>query len=216
MKLCEIYNDPADTWIGDDEDTTYLNKDAEHTVKSMRSKPNHKYLGSGSFAYVGTDDIDNFGDVHRVARTLDSGSQYLNVLYSHKTENPFLPKIRKVVQNGEAQVTIIERLVPFRTPAILNSIPLMKALWSKYFRIPWDPDQRHVMAAIPMILQVVCEDTDTSITDGVIKDPQLLEAVHIIRQIGHQVNGAIDMQSSNMMWRMTNYQPQLVFTDPLA
>jgi hypothetical protein len=92
----------------------------------------------------------------------------------------------------------------------------MKALWSKYFKIPWDSDNRHVMAAAPMILQDVCEGMGTFTAEEIIKDPQLLEAVYIIQRISHQVNGAIDMQSSNMMWRMSNYQPQLVFTDPLA
>jgi hypothetical protein len=100
VKLCEIYDDPADNWLDDDEDTTYLNRDASDTVNNMRAKPNHKYMGSGSFAYVGTDDIDNFGDVHRVARALDSGSLYLNVLYTHKIENPFLPRVRSNTERG--------------------------------------------------------------------------------------------------------------------
>jgi len=34
-------------------------------IQRHRKNPQHKMLGSGSFAYVGTDDDDNFGDVQR-------------------------------------------------------------------------------------------------------------------------------------------------------
>lgn len=143
MKLSEIYQTPDDTWDLDNE-ADFIEQSARSAklVAKQRQDPRHTYLGSGTFAYVGTNDDDNFGDVHRIASADDGGSIYLKYIVDHPTimDNPFFPKVREIADRSPQskrnyQVTIIERLVPFNTKSIVHNSLLMTAIWNRYFHI---------------------------------------------------------------------------------
>ena len=110
---------------------------AQNIVKNLRTNKQHKYLGSGSYAYVGTNDDENFGDVHRVAGVDDGGSMYLQYLADHPdiADNPFFPRVRKVEKADDMQVSIVERLLPFKTEAVYSNGPLIRAIWKRCFNI---------------------------------------------------------------------------------
>lgn len=219
MKLYELYTTPDDIWddvVGD----AMMPHVASNVVKNLRTHKQHKYLGSGSYAYVGTNDDENFGDVHRIAGVDDGGSMYLKYLADHPNVamNPFFPRVHKVAKNEDTQVTIIERLLPFRTEAVCQNELLMKAIWGRYFNISQQEavkkyNCKSVAAAIPYIIQNALIEHYT----GELKDKRLIEAMHILTKISGAIgNVDIDIHPGNIMWRMAPYQPQLVITDPFT
>jgi hypothetical protein len=48
-----------------------------------------------------------------------------------------------------------------------------------------------------------------------IRDQQLIEALDFIKIIGDEHDLSEDFHSGNIMWRPTQFGPQLVITDPL-
>lgn len=220
MKLSEIYQTPDDIWDEENEDgVVELPHTAQNVVKNLRSHKRHKYLGSGSYAYVGTNDDDNFGDVHRVAGVEDGGSMYLKYLAAHPDfmDNPFFPRVRKVETEKDTQVTIVERLLPFKTDAVYSNGPLIRAIWKRYFNITIE-DAIHEYGgsfqhAIPYVLRKALINDYV----GDIKDEVLVDAVHKLVQIAQALGDVeVDLHQGNIMWRMAGYQPQLVITDPFV
>jgi len=221
MKLSEIYQTPDDAWDDENEDDTVeLPHIAQNIVKNLRTNKQHKYLGSGSYAYVGTNDDENFGDVHRIAGVDDGGSMYLQYIADHPdiAKNPFFPRVHRVEKEKDTQVSIVERLLPFRTEAVYMNGLLMKAIWSKYFNISQQEAVKKYncsspAATIPYIIRnaLVGYYTDE------LKDKRLIEAIHILAKISGAIGDAEpDIHQGNIMWRMAPYQPQLVITDPFV
>lgn len=230
MKLSEIYQStPDDTW-DDDAITTDISSSALQRVNDLRKNPKHKFLGSGGFAYVGTDDDENFGDVYRVASADDGGSMYHRFLASHPTiaeKNLFFPRIRMVDHADDYpsginhQTTIMERLLPYSTPAIHNNLRLMRAIATRYLNAgahdictKLSPRVEPSWGeAIILAIRHALQNGD----DEYIKDPKLMQAIKILHMIEQQLpDTGFDIHYGNLMWRPNAYQPQLVFTDPFV
>lgn len=115
-----------------------MSTNVQRTIKAARKTPTHKFIGAGLNAYVGTNDNDNFGPVHRISSKDDGGAIYLQAVANLKLNNPFLPKVERIEQGSSdlVQVAITERLIPFDTPAILDNDKLMTMLFQRYF-IPY-------------------------------------------------------------------------------
>lgn len=220
MKLSEIYQTPDDIWDEENEDgTVELPHTAQNIVKNLRTNKQHKYLGSGSYAYVGTNDDENFGDVHRVAGVDDGGSMYLQYLANHPdiADNPFFPRVRKVEKADDTQVSIVERLLPFKTETVYSNGPLIRAIWKRYFNITIEEAFHEYggsfQHAIPYVLRKALIHNNTK----EIKDEMLIDAIHKLIAIAEELGDVeYDLHQGNIMWRMAGYQPQLVFTDPLV
>ena len=145
MLLSEIYRDNADTSIhkyydtvDDAIDDLAITKDARDEIKRAARKANHKSLGIGAYAYVGTDDDENFGDVARYAHVQDGGSLYLQFIANHPAiaENPFFPRVQRTKAIGQqGQVSIVERLIPMKEPAVA-SVELLTAVCKRLFKVP--------------------------------------------------------------------------------
>lgn len=220
MKLYEIFADPEDTWKEDRPLMNDIPDEMEQLVNKKRAAKNHKMLGAGINAYVSTDDYENFGDVSRISSDADGGAVFLQHLVADKkyATNPFFPKVRKLTKNGEVQVAVIERLIPFKTGAILNSLPLMAALWSSYFNEPW-AEAIADWGRNPMINvhAVMDECVNNRTIDAVVKHPKLKEALYLIRNMMDEYDvPESDIHSGNIMWRMSLHSPQLVIVDPIA
>lgn len=226
MKLSEIYQTPDDTWVSLEDEGEFmdLSPNASNQIYAHRQHPKHVYLGAGSYAYVGTNDDENFGDVHRISNADDGGSMYLKYLVDHPEimDNPFFPKVREVAQRSPAskrnfQTTIVERLVPYDTKSIINNSLLTTAIWNRYVNITQNVASRKFydlkgMAALPYIIAEAVNSGDVRY----IKDPRLIEAVHILNKIRDMLDAETDIHAGNIMWRMAPYQPQLVITDPFV
>ena len=220
MRLDEILDDPEDTWHEDRRLMNDLPDDTQDAIEQLRQRKNHKMMGAGINAYAGTNDYENFGDVHRISSDSDGGAIFLDVVASnpHYANNPFLPKVKSIKRSGETQTTIVERLVPFKTPAILNSGPLMKAVWDSYFVQSWE-EAKPEWGYNPMldVASVIDEAVKLPDPSSIIKHPKLIEAVQLIQQLVKTYDIPMtDLHNQNVMWRMSVYSPQLVITDPIA
>lgn len=223
MKLSEIYQTPDDTWDEENEDgVVELPDSGQKLVSKIRSKKNHKYLGSGSFAYVGTNDDNNFGDVHRIAGADDGGSMYLKYLADHPDimDNPFFPRVRKISGGGrrDHQVSVVERLLPFRTEAVYSNGPLIRAIWKRYFNITVEEAMHEYGGSFQHAMPYVIRNALVyNTTMDKIKDENLISAIRTLKQIKESLGDVeFDLHQGNIMWRMAGYQPQLVFTDPFV
>lgn len=220
MKLYEIFDDPEDTWEADRPLMNDMSDEMEREVNKRRSAKNHKMLGAGINAYVSTDDYANYGDVSRVASGGDGGAVFMRHIVADEKyhDNPFLPKVRSIEKDGEVQVAIVERLIPFKTPAILGSLPLMAALWSLYFNEPWAEAiadwGRNPMLNVARVLEECIQE---NAIDRVVKHPQLKEALQLVRYMMDEYDvPENDIHTGNIMWRMSLHSPQLVIVDPIA
>ena len=215
MLLYEIYDDPKDEWVEPDTvDSTEANLSTQRIIQRRRQNPNHRYLGSGSFAYVGTDDRDNFGDVERISDHGESNARFLEVLWKSSTmrHNPYFPRVRAVNKEKETTIIITERLIPFNTPSIAHD-QLIDVVFNTCFTL--DVHQRPYPFKIYQLLDemaVAADDDDYSR----IKDPVLIQALKFISKVSKRFDSDIDLHSDNVMWRMTYPRPQLVITDPIA
>lgn len=230
MKLFEIYQStPDDTWY-DDAISTDISGSALRRVSDLRKNPNHKFLGSGGFAYVGTDDDENFGDVYRVASATEGGSMYHRFLSSHPMiaeKNLFFPRIRSVDHNKELtqgvdhQTSVMERLLPYNTPAIHDNLRLMRAIVTRYLNAgAYDicnklspRTEPSWGSALVLAIRHALQNYNTEY----IKDPKLMQAIKILHMMEEQMpDTGFDIHYGNLMWRPNAYQPQLVFTDPFV
>jgi len=226
MKLSEIYQTPDDNWDEEnDMGTVELSPKSSKLVNKHRLDKNHKYLGSGSYAYVGTNDDDNFGDVHRIANADDGGSMYLKYIADNPSimDNPFFPKVREIASRSKTardnhQVTIVERLLPFRTESIYQNGLLMKAIWSKYFTItPQEAVKKYNCSGTAATIPYIIRNALVGYYTDELKDKRLIESIHILAKISGAIGDAEpDIHQGNIMWRMAPYQPQLVITDPFV
>ena len=197
MKLCELFDDPADTWK-DGRSNSQRNAMTPQVIDAVgkaRQQHNHKFIGAGLNAYVGTDDADNFGPVQRIANDKDGGSIYLSAIAEAKSTNPFFPKVQSITHDADASVhtAIIERLIPFETESILGSIPLMKSIWESYFTDEWQDAAGYEMSTCFMVLN----DAVYTGNFSEIKDAQLKEALKFIRTLATRHNLDADIHERN-------------------
>lgn len=223
LNILETYDDPNDTW---DSKKKYTNLPhiSQQLIDKARRLPNHKMLGAGVTAYVGTDDNDNFSDVVRLSIKGEPTSVYLTYIYRYLPKelrnNPYLPIVRESKSTRTQTYIKMERLIPFNTPSIISNIDFMKACWDKWFHVPFPRafDPTHLIAVIGCanILNTVANRGD----GREIKDPLLNEALLWINtlkkqliKIGRYVG--TDIHYGNIMWRPNQHGFQLVIVDPL-
>lgn len=178
-------------------------------------------IGVGATAYVDTDDVDNFADVTRVADETDPGSLYLRWVSSNLNlkDNPFVPKVRAIKTEDGLQYTTSERLYPFDDKLFNNNNKMLLIhLWNKYFTIEWDSDDYIHYTDFVSAIEAGFHFEDISR----FKDPQLKQFVTQVLKFmkdfdaKSQTHKAVaDIHAGNLMWRTTQYGPQLVFVDPV-
>lgn len=195
----------------DPEDYRWFAKgEMEDEIKKQRANSTHKMLGMGSFAYVGTNDDENFGDVHRISKADEGNSTYLTAIASTPSiqSNPYLPKVRNIKTGNGSRTVTLERLVPFTTPGYYKNKTLLTTLWNQWFHIP-------IVSSGAFRSQIeLAMETAMSLMK-IVKDPLLKQALLFIEKVAKEQNLEYDIRTSNMMWRPTQFGPQLVFTDPL-
>lgn len=218
-QIAELYSAPKTDWGSVGRPMTKTHKSLNAAVIQQRNTPNHTFLGNGSYAYVGTNDDANFGDVHRIALQDDGGSVYLNYIAAHPNlrDNPFVPRVRAVKIDGEIQTTIVERLIPFDAKAIIGNELLMHAICKRYFV---DISPIYQTPRPGRITEFITEELYRAIrhknTEN-IKDDHLYEIIHVLCHLLDTYDTfEPDTHEGNLMWRPHPYQPQLVITDPLA
>lgn len=197
-------------------DDLFAHPATKDVARKQQQAPSHKQVGKGGYAYVGTDDDDNFGDVHRVADFAEGGSTFLRAVFADKRThyNAFFPKVRSVVNNQHTTVVITERLLPFTSTF---SDELVVAVGTRYF------EEYQKLIKEPMInFELSHHDAfvytlaQSFYHPDTIKLPQLKAAVSWIKTLAQTHPGSMyDIHSGNIMWRPGQYQPQLVFTDPI-
>lgn len=195
------------------------NKLRKH-IDNINKNPNLKYVGSGVQGYVHkTDDPSQLDRVTRTADREEAGTMYLKFIYEHPQlkQNPFFPRVLDVTRpNSDVPSYHIEKLYPIDSPAI--SKEFKDALMKKYFIMSDVSDHEDPIE----YARDLAFEISSAVTYGElnIKDPQLKQAVLLIRKIRSilaktGLNPRIDIHRGNIMWRMTNLGPQLVITDPL-
>jgi len=220
-KILEVYDTPSPNWRPQFTELTPANK---QTVNNRRKSPTHTMIGQGANAYVGTEDVDNFGDVTRISNAADPAHIYLlaiaESLPTYLRNNPYLPIIRKVHQTQRRIDITLERLIPFDTPSIIENESFIERVWNKCLTIPFDgphpiPTRRSqpIANTFALFLHESAADGDTTH----IKDPRLQQVLLWIHSL-HTSNWrtTVDIHRHNLMWRPNKYGFQLVITDPLC
>lgn len=199
---------------------TQVNSVPDHpksqAIAAVQKDPKHKYVGSGSSAYVGrTDDPHELDTVQRLASEQDGTSLFYQWLLDNpeQASNPYFPRVKSNKTANGVTYTVVERLVPLLNERLMSE-PLMQAQWEHMFSSPLrstDPVE---------IATDIAEDIDFALGRRGIKqreaiaDPQLAEAIQILMTDAR--TGYPDIHDGNLMWRITGNKPQLVFTDPFA
>lgn len=192
------------------------NHPMSQAVSAVQKKPNHKYVGSGSSAYVGrTDDPHEMDTVQRLANEKDGTSLFYQWLIDNPVaaSNPYFPRVKSNKTANGITYSIVERLVPLLNPRLMSE-PLMQSQWEHMFSSPvrnTDPEE---------IARDIAEDLDFALGRRGIKqresiaDPKLGEAIELLMTEAR--TGYPDIHDGNLMWRITGNRPHLVFTDPFA
>lgn len=228
MKLYELLD--ADRWDEEGPDAPYLKRKGPKSVINAANKlraeeSDHKYVGSGTYAYVGRRDTPHDMDrVTRLGPKADGSAHYLKAVQSAGLHNnPYLPRLlARPKTSGNVQTAQIERLLPFRTPKIITNTELMESMWDMWFTTPLPSTVRVVLDKpeefafdFPDEVSVVLNDYLSRGGNSHVKDQQLKEALNFIIALMKKHNLAEDLHPDNMMWRMTGNMPQLVITDPV-
>lgn len=214
MKLEQIF---------EDYDPEQIYPDSKLTMDGNRRK-----LGQGSFATATTDDYRNFGDVKRTpepSEVYDAGQFWLEYVYALKSDNPYLPRVKEIGNEVGKEYAVSERLVPFDAKGYINNEQVLDKLVkaggsAEIKRMDWmKPEDIAYKRFIRNVEYALSGDTEALAN---ITDPKLREAVQIIRacakayrqQVGEEPTP--DLLPTNIMWRPSQYGPQIVFTDPMA
>jgi hypothetical protein len=227
LKLLEIYDDPTDTWAQDGGTWSAMPPRAKRAVTRIRDRPNHKMLGSGLNAYVGTNDNANFSPVTRIAGEEDSTNVYLEMIATGSIPeelkgNPYLPKVLSIKKpKGIYQITL-ERLIPFETPSIITKSDFFRSIWKKCLTEPY-PDEDNNKYDLPthkFATTLQRAAYKPAVCMSLIKDPQLIEVLQWIGSYERKKNPitnnyfACDIHAGNLMWRPGKYVFQIVIADP--
>jgi hypothetical protein len=228
MKLFELL-DP-DAWDEEGPNAPYLKRKGPKSVVAAANKlraedPDHKYVASGSYAYVGRRDTPHDMDrVTRLGPKKDGAAVYLKVVQQAGLHNnPYLPRLlARPKVSGNVQTAQIERLLPFKTPKIITNIELMESMWERWFSTPLPSNVRVVVDSpeefafdFPDEVSVVLNDYLSRGGNDHIRDQQLKQALDFILNLMEEHNLSEDLHPENMMWRMTGTMPQMVITDPV-
>jgi hypothetical protein len=209
-------------------------------IYAKQEQGNNIPIGSGANAAVyAKDDPHSLDSVQRVSskeKRRDLGyhtyAQFL-LKYPGLKKNPYLPRIHSVEHDDDNSVVEyeIERLHPFDDPKISHP-DMLWAICNKMFtpqQVKWmkedvdleptqrDPREEHVVLR-RAIAEVIAMCIPGGNLDDTIKDPQLKQAINVVRAVLRHNRGSgvyTDIHSDNIMWRMTGTMPQLVITDPL-
>lgn len=229
MKLFELL-DP-DAWDKEGLDAPYLKREGPKSVvkaaeRLRAEEPDHKYVDSGSYAYVSRRDTPHDMDhVIRLSPKKDASAMYLKAVYEAGLHNnPFLPRLlARPKTSGNVQTAQIERLVPFRTPKIMDNRELMLSLWEQWFtNRPTERIQNNIDSELEQWTHEFSEETSGFMNDYIsrgsnkyIKDQDLKDALDFIVALRKKHQLLEDLHPGNLMWRITGNMPQLVITDPL-
>lgn len=221
----EPYPDSIDDWSMLHPETEQFLKSPSlvRAIQRRRKRPSHKMIGSGSFAYTGTDDNDNFGDIHRLSSNDDGTSIYLQTIARTPSLqiNPYFPKVRNIQVGRKNQTTVMERLIPIYTTAIVENEQMMMKVWNQIYID--SPDTTHWFDFPEGMIDLIAEDIGDCIKGdediiNKIKDQNLLKATQVIGQIvsTYEDRVRIDTHPGNIMWRPTQFGPHIVITDPIC
>jgi hypothetical protein len=200
-----------------------------------RAIPNNKVevLGRGEFGTaVDTGSNKRLNQVTKVGKvagfdqwtnTVDRSSikddgylSYLQSVYvaeKQGIQNPYFPvihdlKIFKDDKNKLHYSVNLEKLLPFKTPKIINNSELLSAVCFRMFgKAPYNNK-----------LQFIIENLDRMLSESNIAVDENLKDVAIMINdiISNNPNLRQDMHVGNVMWRITGNMPQLVIIDPIA
>ena len=215
MKVCDILEAAVD-----DQSDKRVPEFATRVATMKSNDPAHRFVGSGTNAYVHSrDDPHDMDRVYRTAKRADGGSIYLRYIATHPNlhNNPYFPRVVQAPSNHrEAFPTYqIEPLKDFYWKPIANNPVLCDAVYERIYGPRDEADDD----AFTMLDRHLAEDMDNCIYSGIItkrfKDTSLVEALTIIHQLARRYRLSGDVHTGNIMWRLTSTMPQLVITDPL-
>lgn len=183
-------------------------------VTAAQSQSNHKYVGSGSGAYVGrTDNPHELDNVERLSDNTDGTSLFYQWLLDHpdSASNPYFPRVKSHQSKDGISYSIIERLVPLQNDRLMSEM-LMKSVWERMFNLPLPTaEPLQIVTVIADKLELACSRRGADVRQTIV-DPHLIEAINLLMTDARM--GSPDIHENNLMWRITGNRPQLVFTDP--
>lgn len=204
-------------------------------------KRNIKILGAGQEAIVFKEPNDL--GVVKVMSSPDADLnqnpyvRYINVARRYAKSNPFLPRIEassqqkispKVWQEVKAQAGIDDNDPYYNVPAALVTYRMeelhpisdldleqLKAVYLKTFGEQQQVDQATDTRTILNLITQQLKALFNGELDKSNINPELINALNIVRGIRLKTNSAYDLHGRNMMVRYGPGGPQLVITDPL-
>lgn len=195
----------------------------KHIKGTLKTDPEHKFMGAGSNAYVSKKDNPHHMDyVQRTSSVYDGGALYQMAVLKNKEiqKNPYAPKILSVDNTNKKYPTInLEPLVAYK--ALKDNEQVLKHYIDKIFidptvnqyQISLLPVEKQLMFQLVGLLRIAMRRGGENI-----KDQQMLQLVNFIYDVQDNVPGKlfVDIHTDNVMWRLSNQGPQLVIIDPLA
>lgn len=183
-------------------------------IDAKRQDPNRTSLGRGAHAYVDTHDDANFGDVERLADDDDITSVYLDLVRTKLPNNPFAPKVKSMNTEGGSSTASMERLYPFSE--YKENYDMLKSVYKRYFTTNPNDDSLITPAKLLARLKHEVENNAKGVKDSDLKElinTLTLWKQQLIRERKYQ-KIITDLHPGNVMWRPSQYGPQLVITDP--
>lgn len=198
----------------------YYNK----AINDRHDSNKREFKGRGAYAYVDQDKSDHeLDNVNRVTSSgnMDGGKVYHQTLFKiqHKINNPFFPKIFSDPGRTDSAIANeykMEKLYPLTSDKIMSHPSQFQQLLIQLFGQQAAIDEADVPDSMHNRGVLLADWLSEALLHHVeVRDPQLAEALEIIRSIARRNNLHADLHPGNLMWRMTGTRPQLVITDPL-
>lgn len=144
---------------------------------------------------------------------------YLHAIHTSGIKNPYFPRIYdlKILKGADGALSYranIEKLVAFNSEKIVDNDDLMASLYDDMFNEETTYYKDYGPGAG---IKFTLDNISTSGKLGIVKDPDLLEALRLIDTVVKSNKLFVaDLHSGNIMWRITGSRPQLVIVDPVA
>lgn len=212
--------------------------------KTQLEKPGSKLIGKGEFAkvYTNPSDIETTVKVSSLNKgqwDLDGYYQFIEKVkdITDKTQNPYLPQIyniERIQPRGKSAPYLkveVEKLFPSSSLSNKEGIAVFEKLINRpvtnqdldflhnKIGVHWKTgEQRPIIWewAIRNVMQAaLSSESFGGWEQFVIKDPNLKEALAIVRRLIDS-GYVLDLHDENYMIRRTPYGPQIVLTDPLS
>lgn len=210
MKLFEIFQ-------GDDINPHQYDSDNQDIRDVVRDqKKVNDPIESGRMAHV-TSVRDS---EHEVLKHMDHHDRayeaYAKLAMKMSASNPYFPRIRSS-QSGE--FFLMEKLIHMYEAQEEEMIAVGKKMFNNFM----DDLESKMMTSSEQLAAHVEYLFDKALgslmrqgNDSIVKDPLLLEAIHLIQQLMYKNDFNNDVTFTNLMFRRTRYGLQLVITDPIS